>query len=189
MTGPTFRPATVEDVPALDALVARAYRGDAARAGWTHEADLLGGQRTDAAALIEMVRDPRKVILLAFDDDTLVGCVLVEQQDARSAYLGLLSVEPARQAGGLGRRLIAAAEAEAVSRFGAACMKMTVIRQREELIAWYERRGYTRTGETAPFPLDDERFGLPKRRDLEFVVLARPLEPPPGCAGTADVRA
>jgi ribosomal protein S18 acetylase RimI-like enzyme len=171
----TVRPATIADVPAVHALVTRAYRGDAARAGWTHEADLLDGQRTDVEALTGMVQHPRKVILLAHDDDTLVGCVLVEQQDERSAYLGMLSVEPARQAGGLGRHLIAAAEAEAVARFGAVRMKMTVIRQRTDLIPWYERRGYTLTGETEPFPLDDERFGLPKRRDLEFVVLAKSL--------------
>jgi len=79
------------------------------------------------------------------------------------------------QAGGLGRLMIAAAEAEAVVRFGARTMRMTVIRQRPELIAWYERRGYALTGETEPFPLSDERFGLPRRRDLEFVVLEKGL--------------
>ena len=171
----TIRPATLEDVPQVNGLVARAYRGDAARAGWTHEADLLDGQRTDVAALTDIVLDQRKVMLLAFDADTLIGCVLVEQKDADAAYLGMLSVEPARQAGGLGRRLVAAAEAEAVARFGATRMEMTVIRQRTDLIPWYERRGYALTGETAPFPMDDERLGLPKRRDLEFVVLAKSL--------------
>ena len=173
-----IRPAAVADVIELNALVARAYRGEASRAGWTHEADLLDGQRTDAEALSEMIRDPDKVILLAFDADTLVGCVLVERQDDGSAYLGLLSVDPIRQSSGIGRLLIDAAEREAVSRFGAQRMEMTVIRQREDLIPWYERRGYTRTGETAPFPLDDERFGIPKRRDLEFVVLAKALDRP-----------
>jgi ribosomal protein S18 acetylase RimI-like enzyme len=172
---PRFRAATLDDVEGLNALVARAYRGDAARVGWTHEADLLGGQRTDVEALTGMIRDPDKVILVALDGGTLLGCVLVERHGERSAYLGLLSVEPVRQAAGLGRQLIDAAEAEAIRRFGATRMKMTVIRQRQELIAWYERRGYVRTGETAPFPMDDERFGLPKRRDLEFVVLAKAL--------------
>jgi len=171
-----MRAATLADVNALNELVARAYRGDAARAGWTHEADLLDGQRTDVEALSEMIRDPDKVILLACDEETLVGCVLVERQGESTAYLGLLSVEPARQSGGIGRFLIDAAEREAISRFRAARMKMTVIRQREDLIPWYERRGYARTGETAPFPLDDERFGIPKRRDLEFVVLAKTLD-------------
>lgn len=170
-----IRAATLADVAELNALVARAYRGDAARVGWTHEADLLGGQRTDVDALSEMIRDPNKVILLAHEKGTLVGCVLVERQDDTSAYLGLLSVEPSRQAAGLGRLLLEAAEQEAVARFGASRMEMTVIRQRVELIAYYERRGYALTGETAPFPLDDERFGIPRRRDLEFVVLAKAL--------------
>jgi GNAT superfamily N-acetyltransferase len=167
--------ATPADVVDLNALIARAYRGDASRMGWTHEADLLDGQRTDVEMLSEMISDPGKVILLAFDADTLVGCVLVERQDEQRAYLGLLSVEPARQAAGIGRLLVEAAEKEAVSRFGAQWMEMTVIRQRVDLIPWYERRGYVLTGETAPFPLDDERFGIPKRRDLEFVVLAKKL--------------
>jgi GNAT superfamily N-acetyltransferase len=171
----TTRAATASDVVELNMLIARAYRGDVSRMGWTHEADLLDGQRTDVEALSAMISDPAKVILLAFDADTLVGCVLVERQDEESAYLGLLSVEPTRQAAGIGRQLIDAAEKEAVARFGARRMDMTVIRQRVELIQWYERRGYARTGETAPFPLDDERFGIPKRRDLEFVVLTKPL--------------
>ena len=54
-------------------------------------------------------------------------------------------------------------------------MEMTVITQRRELIAWYERRGYTVTGESRPFPHSDERFGLPRRTDLVFEVLAKPL--------------
>lgn len=171
----TIRPATLADVADVNALVARAYRGDAARAGWTHEADLLDGQRTDIDALSEIIRDPDKTILLAHDAGTLVGCVLVERQNDGSAYLGMLSVEPARQAAGLGRVLIDAAEREAGSRFAATRIEMTVIRQRHELIAYYERRGYALTGATAPFPMDDPRFGIPLRRDLEFVVLAKTL--------------
>jgi GNAT superfamily N-acetyltransferase len=175
VTAPSFRPAAPDDVPALHRLVESAYRGDSAKAGWTHEADLLGGQRTDAAELTEVIADPARVILLAEVDGVLTGCVQVADQGEGLAYLGLLTVDPARQAGGLGRRLIDAAEAEAVARFGAARMEMTVIRQRSELIAWYERRGYRLTGETRPFPLDDERFGLPQTRELEFVVLERVL--------------
>ena len=171
----TLRPATRADIPALHRLVEHAYRGEEARKGWTHEADLLDGQRTDVQALAEVIGDPGRVILLAHQDDALVGCVMLAKQDDGSAYLGMLSVEPGRQAGGLGRDLLAAAEAEAASRFGASRIEMTVIRQRPELIAWYERRGYALTGATADFPLDDERFGLPKRRDLQFVVLEKGL--------------
>ena len=170
-----IRRATASDLPALHALVERAYRGDAARRGWTHEADLLDGQRTDVAALAAMLDDSAQAVLLLLDGDAIAGCVLASRVDDGTAYLGMLSVDPGRQAAGLGRRLIDAAEALAVSAFGARRMEMTVIRQRAELIAYYQRRGYAPTGETRPFPLDDPRFGLPKRRDLEFVVLAKTL--------------
>jgi len=175
LSAPTFRPAAPDDVPALHRLIESAYRGDSAKVGWTHEADLLGGQRTDEAELLDILADASRVILLAEVDGVLTGCVQVADQGEGLAYLGLLTVDPTRQAGGLGRLLIDAAEVEAVARFKATRMEMTVIRQRAELIAWYERRGYALTGETRPFPLDDERFGLPQTRELAFVVMEKAL--------------
>ena len=162
------------DLPALHALIERAYRGDSARMGWSHEADLLGGQRTDRAVLTEMLADPEQRLLVARDGRALTGCVSVRRVGPDRCYLGLLTVEPALQAAGLGRSLIAAAE-DSARRMGATVMEMTVIARRAELVAWYERRGYRLTGERRPFPLDDPRFGLPKTRDLEFVVLEKPL--------------
>ena len=153
----------------------RAYRGDTARKGWTHEADLLDGQRTDLAMLTSIVSDPDQRILLALEGESIIGCVLVTRKPENTSYLGLLTVEPSRQANGLGRLLIAAAENCAKTEFSAHRMEMTVIRQREELIKYYGRRGYTATGEERPFPLDDVRFGLPKTRELAFVVLERRL--------------
>lgn len=170
-----IRPAALSDLDQLHAMVHRAYRGDAARAGWTHEADLLDGQRTDMEELRAIVDSPAQELLVAENGGELTGCVQITDKGGATAYLGLLSIDPAHQAAGLGRKLIDAAEAAAVQRFGAATMEMSVIRQREELIAYYERRGYSRTGEERPFPLDDPRFGIPKRRDLSFVVLAKPI--------------
>lgn len=175
MSGPTTRIATLDDLPALHRLIERAYRGETAKVGWTNEADLLDGQRTDVEELTEILTDPARIVLLAEDARVLVACLQLVDEGGGTTYLGMLSVEPERQAGGLGRFMIAAAEVEAVARFGADTMRMTVIRQRPELIAWYERRGYALTGETEPFPLSDERFGLPRRQDLEFVVLAKRL--------------
>lgn len=163
------------DIPALLDLVHSAYRGERAREGWTHEADMLGGQRTDAAALAEILDDASQRILLATDGNGLVGCVQVSDKGGGTAYLGLLSIAPERQAQGLGRTLIQAAEEFARLEFAATSMEMTVIRQREELVAYYERRGYARTGEERPFPLDDPRFGIPTRSDLSFVVLTKPI--------------
>jgi GNAT superfamily N-acetyltransferase len=174
-----LRDATSEDVLALHAMVERGYRGDTARKGWTHEADLLGGQRTDPAALAETIAHPDQLILLASDGDTLAGCVQISKVADDRAYLGLLTVDPVRQAKGLGAKLIAAAEYHAVAGFGARAIEMTVIRLRKELIAYYERRGYALTGEERPFPLDDPRFGLPRTRDLAFVVLLKALPAPP----------
>jgi GNAT superfamily N-acetyltransferase len=169
-----IRPADAIDLPALHALIHRAYRGDSARAGWTHEADLLDGQRTDPAALTDMLADPDQHLLVAEADGALTGCVSVTRKSDGRGYLGLLTVDPVLQAAGLGRRLIAAAE-DCARSFGARAIEMTVIASRGELIAWYERRGYALTGERRPFPLDDPRFGLPKTHDLEFVVLEKPL--------------
>jgi ribosomal protein S18 acetylase RimI-like enzyme len=173
--GSIIRAAEEADLQPLLALVQRAYRGDSARAGWAHEADLLDGQRTDRAALSETLADPTQHLLVAEDAEGLIGCVQISDKGDGIASLGLLTVDPARQAGGLGRRLLEAGERGAADLFGATRMEMTVIRQRIKLIAYYERRGYQLTGEERPFPMDDARFGLPRRQDLSFVVLEKPL--------------
>lgn len=174
---PAIRTAARPDIPALHALVESAYRGDSARRGWTHEADLLDGQRTDAEMLGAIIDDPDQRILVAveesIDGEDIIGCVQVARKDHGRAYLGLLSVSPLLQAGGLGKQLIAAAERAAAADFGARVMEMTVIRRRSELVAYYQRRGYSPTGEERPFPVGDVRFGLPKVSDLTFVVLAK----------------
>lgn len=171
----SFRAATLADISALHALIESAYRGDSAKQGWTHEADLLGGQRTDAEALGEMIADPAQRIVVATSEGAPIGCVAVTDKGDGRAYLGLLTVDPALQAAGLGRALLAEAERVAGATFAATIMEMTVIVQRAELIAWYERRGYALTGERRPFHYGDERFGLPVTDALEFVVLAKAL--------------
>ena len=164
-----FRAATLADVATLHPLIERAYRGETAKAGWTHEADLLFDTRTSAEELSALIADPDRVILLAHKDGALIGCVQVARVGDDRTYLGMLTVEPTLQASGLGRRLLAAAETEAVARYAARRMEMTVIHRRAELIAWYQRRGYAPTGETRPFPVD------PPRPELEFVVLEKGL--------------
>lgn len=163
------------DVPALHALVESAYRGDSARRGWTHEADLLDGQRTDRDALTALIDSASDRILLADDAGRLIGCVHIADKGAGLAYLGMFAVAPDRQGDGLGRMLIKAAEDHAIATFGTKRIEMTVIAQRRELIDWYGRRGYVLTGERRPFPVTDQRFGLPQVDTLEFVVLERVL--------------
>jgi GNAT superfamily N-acetyltransferase len=172
-----FRIADSSDatIDAVVDLVESAYRGEASRAGWTTEADLLDGRRTDAAAVLEIIEAPASALLLAEEDGDLIGCCQMESRPGEDAYFGLFSVRPRRQAHGFGRAILAEAERIARYEWGADRMSMTVIRQRHDLIAWYERRGYRPTGETRPFPYGEQRFGLPKRPDLEFVVLVKPL--------------
>jgi ribosomal protein S18 acetylase RimI-like enzyme len=167
-----LREATADDVNALVALVNSAYRGDSSRAGWTTEADLLGGQRIDAERLAKTIATPDNVVLVHEEGGVSVACVHLERV-GDAAYLGMLTVRPTAQGAGLGRRLLEAAERFAVGAWRIASIHMTVIVQRAELIAWYERRGYVRTGERRPFPYGDERFGLPRRPDLEFEVLRK----------------
>jgi ribosomal protein S18 acetylase RimI-like enzyme len=163
-----------------------AYRGESSRRGWTTEADYLDGQRTDAASLArDLAADPQARLLLLRDDDaTLLGSVWLEPVgDGETWYLGMLTVRPDIQDRGLGRTLLEAAE-RAVREAGGSRVRMTVVSIRDTLIAWYQRRGYALTGETRPFPYEDQRFGEPRRPDLEFVVLEkRLLSPEPKAEG------
>ncbi|HLS84562.1 MAG TPA: GNAT family N-acetyltransferase [Arenimonas sp.] len=171
---PTFRAATAADVEAILVLVESAYRGEASRAGWTTEADLLDGRRTDAGLVAAEITRPRSRILLAELDGRLAACAHVAVEDG-AGYFGMFAVAPGRQGGGLGRKVLAEAERIVREEYGQQLMRMTVIDLREELIAWYQRRGYRRTGRYKPFPYGDERFGLPRRDDLRFEVLEKPL--------------
>jgi ribosomal protein S18 acetylase RimI-like enzyme len=170
-----LRVATADDVAAIVELVESSYRGDASRAGWTTEADLLRGQRTDAAAVADAIGAPSSVVLLTVDDaGVVVACCHLERRDA-AVYFGMFAVRPGLQGTGVGGELLAQAENYARDEYGGTSMEMTVIGQREELVAWYERRGYRQTGETRVFPYGDERFGIPTRDDLHFVVLTKSL--------------
>lgn len=170
----TFRAATLADIPALITLVTSAYRGDASRAGWTTEADMLDGARIDATGLQADIERPRSTVLLAERGGQLLACAHVAD-DHGKGYFGMFSVDPAQQGGGIGKQVMDAAEAHAAREWGVPVMQMTVIDIRDELIAFYERRGYQRTGIKKPFPYGDERFGIPKRDDLRFEILEKPL--------------
>lgn len=173
-----FRPAGVEDIPGVVALTQSAYRGEASRLGWTTEADLLDGQRTDAREVAELIANPDAMVLLAERDGQLLASCVVERlsgEHAGDGYFGMFSVRPEAQGIGTGSALLAEAERIARDEWRANAMRMTVIDLRAELIAWYERRGYRRTGEYRPFPYGDARFGLPKRDDLRFEWLVKDL--------------
>lgn len=163
-----IRPASASELLPLHRVIERAYRGDSARLGWTHEADLLSDMRTDLATLLGIVADPAQVLLAVFERDKPLGCVNVANKGGGLAYLGLLCIEPTRQGEHLGRDLLVAAEHHARNAFGCRTIEMTVIEERHELIAYYERRGWRQTGERRPFP-------VPHDPPYFMTVLAKPL--------------
>lgn len=171
----TFRNAAAADVPAIVALVQSAYRGDASRVGWTTEADILDGQRIDPEGVSEVIIKPDSRVLLAERGGELLACAHIEKQ-GDAAYFGMFSVRPNLQGSGLGKVMLAEAERIAHEEWHCQHMRMTVIDVRNELIAWYERRGYRRTGEHHPFPYGDARFGIPMRDDLRFEWLTKALQ-------------
>jgi ribosomal protein S18 acetylase RimI-like enzyme len=164
--------AGLNDVEAIAKLVNSAYRGDHAKKGWTTEADLIDGTRTDALALVEIIKRPDTTILKYEREGNIVGCVELKMSDSK-LYLGMLTVEPGIQGGGIGKEMLRTAEDFAKAQ-GCRSVYMTVITIRQELIDWYKRHGYVDTGARKPFSFNDPRFGLPKQK-LEFLVLEKLL--------------
>ncbi len=167
----SFRIATAADTSAVVELIESAYRGEESLKGWTSEAGFIEGQRTNRNEISDLIDSPDARFVLAFDAGKHVGCALVKNEHGQG-YFGMFSVRPARQGAGLGKQLLAEAEKTARSLWGCPIMKMTVISIRDELIAFYERRGYRRIG-TEPFPFDKEP-GV-KRTDFHFVILTKAL--------------
>jgi ribosomal protein S18 acetylase RimI-like enzyme len=172
-----FRCASAGDGEAVVGLIESAYRGPESRRGWTTEADLLDGRRVDPVEFGQILCAPRSQIVLAEGDGHRLGCCHVRAGTDDRAYLGLLAVRPRLQGRGTGRALVAEAEGIAAKRWRARQMRLRVIVQREDLIAWYQRLGYRLTGERSPFPYDKPGVGA-RRSDLEFVALAKPLHGP-----------
>ncbi|EFL30272.1 acetyltransferase [Streptomyces viridochromogenes DSM 40736] len=173
-TGLTFRDAADADVDELVVLIESAYRGDASRAGWTTEADILQGQRTDPEGVLAVIKSPESRLVTVEQEGRIVACCQLEHRGDH-AYFGMFAVSPRLQGAGLGKVIIAEAERQARETWGVTEMHMTVISVRDDLIAWYERRGYRRTGRMTPFPYGDDRFGIPQRDDLRFELLVKEL--------------
>ena len=174
MTTLAFRTATEADIDAIVALVTSAYRGESSRAGWTTEADLLDGARIDPEVLRADIDRAGSRVVLAERDGALLACAHVAI-DGDAGYFGMFSVVPGLQGGGIGKQVLAECERIVRDDWRLPAMRMTVIDVRDELIAFYQRRGYRRTGITKPFPYGDARFGEPKRGDLRFEVLEKTL--------------
>jgi ribosomal protein S18 acetylase RimI-like enzyme len=174
MSALMFRGATLADLDALVELVTSAYRGEASRQGWTTEADFLEGNRIDRDVLARDIERPHSRVLVAERDGEMIACAHVCEEDG-AGYFGMFSVSPSLQGGGIGKALLAESERIVRNEWNLPAMRMTVIDIRDELIAFYERRGYALTGVKKPFPYGDPRYGIPTRDDLRFEVLEKAL--------------
>jgi len=165
--------ATVADIPAIEALLNSAYRGESSKQGWTTEANLIAGERrTDAANLQQVMQQPGSVFLkYTIDKGLLAGCVNLQQHGLK-LYLGMFSVAPGMQGGGLGKKLLGAAE-EYAHGIKSTSIYMSVISVRTELIDWYKRHGYAETGERKTFP-EDGLTGT-HLQPLEFLILEKKM--------------
>jgi len=167
----TVLPATLQDVPQLVALINSAYRGDLSKKGWTTEADLIRGElRTDETTLEELMNTEGAIFLKSINErEEIEGCVYLHKKENR-LYLGMLSVSPMLQSKGTGKQLMGAA-ANYAKQNGCNTIFMRVISLRNELISWYEKLGYFKTGQTESFP-NDNRFGTPTQ-PLEFLIMEK----------------
>jgi GNAT superfamily N-acetyltransferase len=167
----TFRFAGASDAPAIAALIEEGYRGEESRRGWTTEAHLIEGNRTSVAEIEAYIAAPNARFIMAFEGAAFIGCALIKK-DGDEGYFGMFAVKPLAQGGGHGKQILAHAERKIRELWSCKQVAMTVISIREDLIAYYERRGYKRTG-TKPFPFDREPGA--KRTDFHFVVLSKSL--------------
>lgn len=162
--------ASNQDIPALVKLINSAYRGEGSKQGWTTEADLIQGLRTDKDNLAEVINDPATTFLKYTNEEgQIIGCIRLQHQQDR-LYLGMLTVSPALQAQGLGKKLLKAADELALAK-NCRSIFMTVFSVRPELIAWYERHGYQKTGKVIPFE-HNEKFEIVAQK-LEFLELEK----------------
>lgn len=167
-----FKYAKPTDVSAITPLLNRSYRGDSSRAGWTTEADLLSGKRIDEAGVLELLDNPDSRIFIAVQEETIIASIHAHHENG-SVHFGLFAVEPTLQGSGIGKELLAYAEAESIKLWNVDSALMEVITHRSELIAYYERRGYVRTGEMIPFPESD--LWEKQVNFLEFAVMEKKL--------------
>lgn len=165
MNSDCFRLASPADIEKIVALVNAAYRPQPGAAGWTHEAELIEGQRTTPAQVAKMLARPHSIMLLALKQHEIVGCIHLEKDTDNMTHLGMFAINPHQQTQGLGKQLLVFAEHYAHKHFATEKFSMIVLSARTELIAFYLRRGYHRTHMKMNYP-KSAGVGTPKVADL-----------------------
>jgi len=165
--------ATPKDAVTITALLNGAYRGETAKKGWTHEANIIGGNvRTNESSLLQLIEIPNSIFAkYSNDQQQIIGCVNLQQHENK-IYLGMLSVAPHLQGGGVGKQLLKAAE-EYAQHLKCSAIYMSVITLRSELIEWYQRHGYEDTNERKTF-IEDNLSGK-HLTQLEFMTLEKEI--------------
>ena len=174
MPNPTFRLAKTADAPQIVALVNGAYRGESSRAGWTTEAELLDGVRTHHDEIASLIKAPHSLILVGLVGNEIIASMHL-QLVSDAAFLGMFAVKPTGQAAGVGKAMMAEAETVVKREWAAKKILMDVISVRTELIAFYERRGYMRTGKLKDFPVSKDLW-TPKAKDLMLARMEKRLD-------------
>jgi predicted N-acetyltransferase YhbS len=157
MTNSTVRIATAADAAKITDVINDAFR--------IAEKFFVDAERISEAEVRESLA--KGDFLLAETDGKLNGCVYVEMRGTRS-YLGLLSVDPACQQSGLGSLLMEEAEHYCRTR-GSRFMDILIVHVREDLPAFYKKRGYSENG-TSQFPPDVET-----KVPVHFINMSKPL--------------
>jgi ribosomal protein S18 acetylase RimI-like enzyme len=166
-----FRAAIKLDAEVIANLVNMAYRPESAASGWTHEYDLVSGSRTNADQILEIISKPDSVILLGIKGSEIVACIHIEK-DGSNGCIGMFAVNPAVQGAGIGKQMLAYAEGVATENFSSDKFIMVVVSSRSELISFYQRRGYHKTGSIMDYPLS-AGAGIPKQSGLKIEILEK----------------
>lgn len=165
-----FKTATIEDAQAITILVNSAYRPTDDIKGWTHESELISGERTHVEQVSRLFRD-NSYVLVAVENDHIVSCVHLDI-DGSSAHIGMLATHPELQGLGCGKQMLSYAEGFASKNFSVRKYVMNVLLARKELLAFYIRRGYIATGLTYEYPIS-ANVGSPKVTNLQVGVLEK----------------
>jgi len=169
----SYRPAQIDDAQPVVNLINSAYRGETSRAGWTTEADLLDGLRTTLEEIQFFIQSEKAILLLCFENGDLIGCILGEKM-AHKVRFGMFVTKPTLQGRGLGKQLLEQAEQQVKQKWNIVHFEMVVISCRKELLDYYERRGYLKTGKTLPFPLNPTLY-QPKVSDLKLEIIEKKI--------------
>ena len=165
-----IRNAELSDIPMIVTLVRNSYRGESSQRGWTTGSRWIEGLRTDEPQIKELLEKPKSILFVGEEDATMRGCCHVEQRGEVGCF-DMLAVDPEHQGGGFGRQLVSSAEAMA-RQWGLKGMQIKVLDRQPELMLWYGRQGYAKTGERMSYPAD-ERFGRPSAQGLYLETLLK----------------